>query len=119
SALVWWWWGGLVVASPLIAVVLQGWEIMFNFLRPRDLQDHLEEQQRLLAYKNAQLSRQAAARLTQSAPAQAGLLTLGVYVKGDRLPAHLGVQRTGPWVRLEERVLDQHLLIVGTTGAGK
>lgn len=119
SALVWWWWGGLVAASPLIAVVLHGWEFMFNFLRPRDLQDHLEEQQRLLADKNAQLSRQAAEQSTQPAPAHAELLTLGVYVKGDRLPAHLGVQRTGPWVRLEERVLDQHLLIVGTTGAGK
>ena len=118
-SLVLWWWGGLVLASPLIAIVLEGWIRMSDFLRPHDLQDHLEEQQQLLAWKNAQLSRTAATQAAQAAPAQTSMMTLGVYIKGDMLPAHVGIQRTGTWLQWSEQLLNQHMLIVGTTGAGK
>jgi hypothetical protein len=118
-SLVGWWWGGLVLASQLFAVVIQAWVLISDFLRPRDLQDHLEEEQRRLAWKNAQLSRTAATQVAQAAPDQAGMMTLGVHIKGDMLPAHLGVQRAGPWLQWPEPLLNQHLLIVGTTGSGK
>jgi len=117
--LVGWWWSGLVLASPFVALVVQGWVLMSNFLRPHDLADHLEEQQQILAEKNAQLSRTAVMQVAQVAPSQASMMTLGVYVKGDRLPEPVGIQRTGTWLQWSERLLNQHLLIVGTTGAGK
>lgn len=114
-----WWWVGATLASPLIAFVLQGWSIVADFLRPRDIQDHLEEQRAALRRKEAELSRSAAATIGQQAPTTPGMLSLGRFISAELLPKDLGISRAHNWVQLEERVLDQHLLIIGTTGAGK
>jgi hypothetical protein len=112
------WWGGLVLAAPLGAVVLQGWNKMFDFLRPRDLHEHLEEQQRYLESKNEQLSRQS--ELYQGdLDSQPQYLNIGLFMKGDMFPDYLGIIRKGAGIYLNEQILSQHLLIIGTTGAGK
>ncbi len=117
SALLWWW-GGLVLAAPLGAVVLQGWNKMFDFLRPRDLHEHLEEQQRYLEHKNELLSRQT--ELNQDGlDSQPQYLNIGLFMKGDIFPDYLGIVRKNAGIYLNEQILSQHLLIIGTTGAGK
>lgn len=113
------WWVGLTLACPAGSLVIKGWRIVFDFMRPRDLDEHLQEQQQYYDWKNAQLSRDAARREGQTPPARPAWLNLGVHIKGDRLPDHLGVARQGHWVQLADPVLDQHLLMVGATGAGK
>jgi Cdc6-like AAA superfamily ATPase len=40
-------------------------------------------------------------------------------MKGDRFPNHVGVKRKKNWLLLDEALLSQHMLIIGTTGAGK
>jgi hypothetical protein len=113
------WWGALIPASPGLAVILKGWRVVVSFLRPKDLADHLEEQQRLLAQKQAALSRSATQSATQTSPLIPGYLTLGAYMQGERFPEYLGVKREGSWLQLSNPMLSQHLLIIGTTGAGK
>lgn len=112
------WWFGLLPAGPLVAVVMQGWELMARFLRPRDLQDHLEEQQAQLRAQELYLSRQAG-RADTEAPQAAQALNLGLFIKGDQLSPQLGVRRLRNWIQLDEEMLDQHMLLVGATGAGK
>jgi hypothetical protein len=46
-------------------------------------------------------------------------VVLGVDVEGGRPATPAGLQQHGGWVTLDESLLNQHLLVVGTTGAGK
>ena len=113
------WWLGLILASPLGAVLIQGWRIVFNFLRPRTLDEHLDEQRLELQRQNDALSRKAIKQEKSEYAAPEDFLNLGVFMKGDRFPEHVGVKRTNNWLLLHERLLSQHMLILGTTGAGK
>ena len=90
-----------------------------SFLRPRNLQEHLEEQEELLAQKDHALSRQAQVKARETAVLAAGELNLGVFIKGDRFPEYIGIRRQGNWVLCRNAILSQHLLLVGSTGAGK
>ena len=114
-----WWWGGWVMASPLVALFIRGWHLMYDFLRPRDLDEHLAEQQLYLEEKNARLSRQAHAQTQEAGANVPNYLTVGSFIKGDRFPEQLGVVRRQSWVLLAEHLLDQHVLMIGAPGAGK
>jgi hypothetical protein len=114
-----WWWAGALLSSPLVALVLRGWNVVSNFLRPKDIQDHLEEQKAELQRKEAALRRSASSTIDQASPQTPGMLTLGRFISAEMLPQELGVRRNQNWVQVEERLLDQHMLIIGTTGAGK
>lgn len=105
--------------SPVTAGVLWAFEWGVEILRPRNLQEYLEQQTRLLEKKNEQLSH-AANKLTQrDAPDRPDLLALGAFIKGDTFPDYLDIRREGQWVTLSDRIVSQHLLVIGTTGAGK
>ena len=119
AAAVLWWWGGLVVASPGIVLLLHFWRVVFAWLRPRDLQEQLAEQQQYLARQNAALSRQARRDEKRMPPFAPGWLTLGPRIKGEQFPPSLGIRHVTPWLQIDDRLLSQHVLIVGTTGAGK
>jgi len=90
-----------------------------EFFRPRDLQEHLDEQEARLAHKNQVLSREARSLASQDAPVVSGELNLGVYIKGDQLSDHIGIRREGRWVLCKDSILSQHMLLIGSTGAGK
>lgn len=90
-----------------------------SFLRPRNLQEHLDEQEELLARKNNALSRQAKTQAEEEALVTAEELNLGVYIKGDRFPDYIGIRREGNWLLCKNNILSQHLLLIGSTGAGK
>ena len=90
-----------------------------SFLRPRNLQEHLDEQEELLAYKNQVLSRQAKTQAEEDALVAAEELNLGVYIKGDRFPDYIGIRREGNWLLCRNNILSQHVLLIGSTGAGK
>lgn len=119
AAALLWWWGGWLVAGPLVTLLLRGWQVMFDWLRPRTLDEHLAEQEALWAAKNAALSRQAERQEGGEAAMLPGHLTLGVFIKGDRFAPGVGVVRRGQWVLLDEALLNQHMLLIGAPGAGK
>ncbi|RIK50653.1 MAG: hypothetical protein DCC57_11645, partial [Chloroflexi bacterium] len=114
-----WWWGGWLVASPALAGAIHLWRRLLAWMRPRDLAEQLAEEQR--AQEQDLLAQSAAARRMEQQPVavQPGRLTLGVYIQGDVLPAYLQMQRAGPWLTLADSLLDEHLLLVGSTGSGK
>lgn len=112
------WWAGLLGVSPLGSLLIRLWRWAFAFLRPRDLQESLEEQQEAWERQEEARSRRAAQAVQRSAPVRPGFLTLGVVIKG-RLPAYMGLVQEDGWLALDARLLSQHLLVLGATGAGK
>lgn len=52
-------------------------------------------------------------------PAPQGSVRLGRLIGTSSFRPDAGVWRAGPWIGLEESVLDHHTLVVGTTGSGK
>ena len=50
---------------------------------------------------------------------EAGWLCLGEKIRGDLLPPQLGLRYEGGWLYMAEELLDQHLFLLGATGAGK
>jgi Cdc6-like AAA superfamily ATPase len=113
-------WVATIPLAPLAALAMRAWDGLVHLLRPRSLQEQLQEQAARLEQKNRQLSRRAERHTRQPAQAGQGRLALGVFMKGDRFAEGLGVaQDRDGWVLLDERLLSQHLLVVGTTGAGK
>lgn len=112
------WWLGLTLACPVGAQVIRLWRILFNWLRPRDLQESLEEQQLAWERMEARRSRRAQQEVKHPAPPRPGCLTLGAWMKGH-LAHSSGLIHANEWVYLEAELLSQHLLVVGTTGAGK
>lgn len=119
SGVIWWqYWGFwslplVVVASALIRVVLMA----SRFLKPKTLQDVVDEQERELT-RRAQLEVKKASG-SNEVFAPDGWLRLGPKIKGDLLPEHLGIRYMSEWVALHEDLLDQHLFLLGATGAGK
>lgn len=119
SGLVWWqYWGFLslplvVVACALIRVV----KMASRFLKPKTLQELVDEQAHEIARRTQIQGQRASGRNEVDAPE--GWLGLGPKLKGDLLPDYLGIRYISEWTALHEQVLDQHLFLLGATGAGK
>jgi len=118
SSLTFYW----LVSVPLIpfgVLLLQMWERLAMVLKPKSLAEQLAEEEKRLARKEEYLSRRADLGSRQVLSADLPGLQLGTFIKGDMLPPHLGVKRVGRFVVLEEDVLNRHIFLLGTTGAGK
>lgn len=119
SGIIWWqYWGFwslplVVVASALIRVVLMA----ARFLKPKTLQDVVEEQERELT-RRAQMETKKAS-VSNEVFTPDGWLRLGPKLRGDLMPDNLGIRYMSGWVALHEDLLDQHLFLLGATGAGK
>ena len=91
---------------------------MFSrFLKPKSQQEQLAELERREAAQLARLAQRADKR--GEVKEKTAVLRLGAKIKGDSFPAHLGVSQQKGWLTINEEVLDQHLFVLGTTGAGK
>ena len=102
---------------PLITLFIKGWIVMSHFLKPKSLQEQLNELEKREEQRAIRDSRLASSRI-ETAPAQ-GMIRLGARIRGDVFPDYLGVQFQNDWIVINESVLDQHLFVLGTTGAGK
>ena len=102
---------------PVGALTLRGIRMFSNFSKPRTLQEHLLDEERKLRQQEARLEGRAVA-LSEVNP-QGGWLNLGAVIKSDIFPEHLGVNTKDGWLSFHEQVLDQHIFLLGTTGAGK
>ena len=102
---------------PLGALTLKGIRMFSNFSKPKSLQEHLLEEEKKLRQQDARLEGQAETR--REANPGADRLALGAVIKSDIFPDHLGVSTRDGWLAFAESILDQHLFLLGTTGAGK
>jgi Cdc6-like AAA superfamily ATPase len=113
-------WKHWLLALPLVPLagpVVRGLQMFSHFLKPKNLQEQLAEEEARLAAEEARLGVQAARR--GEMPAGTGWLTMGAKIQGDLLPEQLGLGYYQGWLQLAEPVLDQHIFLVGATGAGK
>ena len=91
---------------------------MFSrFLKPKSQQEQLAELERREAKQEAKMAQRASKR--GEVKEKTAVLRLGAKIKGDSFPTHLGVSEQKGWLTIDEDVLDQHLFLLGTTGAGK
>ena len=102
---------------PIGALTLRGIRMFSNFSKPKTLQEHLLDEERKLRAQDERLESQAESRRHDHL--RSNLLTLGAVIKSDIFPPHLGVSTKDGWLSFSESVLDQHLFLLGTTGAGK
>lgn len=113
-------WIVTIPLAPMATLSMHVWDDVVDFIRPKALQEHLEEQERMLDEKNKRLSWDAEKESFREPHAQRGRIPLGVFVKGDRFPEWLGLSRgRDNWITMDQRLLSQHMLVLGTTGAGK
>ena len=87
------------------------------FRKPKTLTEVLQEG----GEGRTQIERQPSSRAEELAEItpQPGFVRLGTRIKGNRFPPSSGVCQSNGWVTLEERLLDEHLFLIGATGAGK
>lgn len=112
----WFWFLSMPLFMPA-AVVLKGFGYFSEIIRPKSLQEKLSK----LEQKSHLHDRKTSARASkvQEIEVQPGKLRLGVTLKGDWFPDGLGIEHNLDWLCLSEEVLDQHIFLLGTTGAGK
>lgn len=110
------WWLSIPL-FPLVSILLDGATMFSRFLKPKTQQEQLAELERREAAELAQLAQLADKRT--EIHEKTAVLRLGAKIKGDNFPAHLGISQQKGWLTIDESVLDQHLFVLGTTGAGK
>ena len=106
-----------ILLSPLIAFLLKGFLILSDFIKPKSLQEYLSEEENKAKAKERKLSDKAS-RLPEP-PTEPTTLRLGARIKGDLLTGNIGFVNQQGWLLMSESVLDQHMFLLGTTGAGK
>ena len=110
------WWLSIPL-FPLVYLLLEGLIMLSRFSKPRSLQEQLKQYEQDEARRLKRLADRAGDRSeTKQNPS---VLRLGAKIKGDIFPKRLGVGEEKGWVTIDENVLDQHMFILGTTGAGK
>ena len=110
-------WWLCIPLFPLVYLLLEGLIMASKFSKPKSLQEQLDE---YYSQEAKQSKRQAKkASLQKELEVIPSVLRLGVKLKSDIFPKHLGIQEKKTWILLNEEVLDQHMLIIGSTGSGK
>lgn len=82
-----------------------------HFSKPKSLQEQLAAERQRHSGSSADLA--------GPPPGEARWLNVGKKIKGDLLPSHLGLRYQRGWLYMAEDLLDQHLFLLGATGAGK
>ena len=101
------------------AVLVEPYRRGMMFMKPKSLDERVEEERARIAAQQQRNERRAekTARSQGSGPGEH--LGVGTLIKGESIPSHVGIYRDSRWVVLDEKLLDQHMFILGATGAGK
>lgn len=111
------WWGVSPATFPPFFILFQGIVVVSKKLRPPSLQDNLQDQEKVLRQQDAQLEASAARR---SVVAEGrGIIEMGSFIQGNITASDRRLYKWKGWVFLDEKALDEHIFILGATGAGK
>jgi hypothetical protein len=112
-----------LLSLPLIPLGVVGMgclDWLLNFLRPSPTLEGWEQQEaRAIEQRHGRFSDQALSQLGNVPQVSSDLLLLGPRIGYASFPDHIGFRQVGSWIALEERILDQHLFILGAPGSGK
>ena len=112
-------WGYALLLVPLTALLVLSLQRLRDWLREPTLQEQLVAEEAWLAKRDARLSGRAAGESGKAPAVAPHWLRLGPTIKPGNFPRGLGVETVGRWLAVEEGLLDQHLFLLGSTGAGK
>jgi Cdc6-like AAA superfamily ATPase len=116
------WMSGWLVTLPAVPGSIVGWlmfEWLADLLKPKTLEEEIKRERERLAAREAAASQWAIREEADVPEALEGIIWLGPYISGDYFPKGTGVTRRGTWLALDNALLNQHLFILGATGAGK
>lgn len=105
--------------SPLVAGLLAPFGKLRHFLKPRSLDEMLVEEIQGLEQASERQLQLARRRVLYLPEAKPGDLRLGNVLEWDNYPAGSGINRRGDFITMDDKLLDEHLLIIGATGSGK
>ena len=114
------WQGAGLIAVPLARVVMSFKKKILSLFTEPSITQAVEEEREREEYEQMQLSywAQELAASTQP-PEQGNTIALGVVEQRDNLPTDAPVFYENDWLFLKEKVLTEHMFILGSTGAGK
>lgn len=112
-------WSYTVLLLPLGTFVYAFWRRLSEWLRAPTLQEQVEAGEAWLAEREGRLGDRAAGEMGSAPAVPPQWIRLGPVIKDDRFARDGGVDRVARWLAIEERLLDQHLFVLGSTGAGK
>lgn len=103
----------------VVAVMQEGFLMTAKFWRTSKAKNELEkfEEERQRAEETAR--NRASKTISQTVRPAHSLITLGSIIRGDTFPSSTKVENYRGWLRFDEKLLDKHTFILGTTGAGK
>ena len=110
-------WLYTIPTAPFIGWLLQAFNDLIQFLKPQTLQEYLTAAEQAAKAEDRQLAEKA-----ESLPVpriQVGQLCLGAIIRGESFRTQPEFQQRSGYLCMADSVLDQHLFLLGTTGAGK
>lgn len=108
-------WGLSALLVPIGGLLMAGSSELARWLRPPTLDEQLAAH---AAYEQELLAKRSG-HAAPIATAAGGSLSLGRVLKSDAFPAWVGVRQAGGRLHLDDRALSEHVLVIGSTGAGK
>ncbi|MCO6450065.1 MAG: type IV secretion system DNA-binding domain-containing protein [Caldilineales bacterium] len=88
-----------------------------EFIRPKTLSEQLQDLVERQLQQEQRLTRKAGQRRERK-PVR-GMIRIGAKVKGDSFAGVTCVDEGKGWFMLDEKALDEHVFVLGATGAGK
>jgi Cdc6-like AAA superfamily ATPase len=103
---------------PLGGVTMSGLDWLVDKLSPKTLDEQVAEYQKRQEYY-ARLQAEYAAKVAERVPEHRELLLLGAYEGGATFDGTNGVHMLHNFLAIENKLLNEHLFILGATGQGK
>ena len=114
------WWYFCTLFFPVVYFGGTVLNFMSRFFKPSiNAKDELEkaELEKRQREELARAEAQKAIRRTVQPAHQ--LITVGTVISGEQFPTYTKIEQHWKWLRFHESLLDKHMFILGTTGAGK
>jgi len=112
-------WNFILLLLPVVTFVFAFWRRLSEWLREPTLQEQVEAGEAWLAEREGRLGNRAAGEMGNAPAVPPRWLRLGPVMKDGRFERDHGVGSVARWLAIEEWLLDQHLFVLGSTGAGK
>lgn len=103
----------------LVATLQEGFLMTAKFWRTSKAKNELEKFEEDRAIQEERARSRASKTISQTVRPAHSLITLGSIIRGDTFPISTKVENYRGWLRFDEKLLDKHTFILGTTGAGK